>query len=335
MKPAHRDIVRLAVQSAVAAAATNLALQLTGTGEAFLAVISAVLVLQTNRDETLSSASSRMIGTVVGTLIGGAALFITADTAISLSLAVVMLIMGALVAWKPGWRYGIVAAAGLAVGSDAPVLETALNRGIAIFLGAGIGIATGFLVWPETAASRARRQMREALSACRELVQRTLAAAVEGEEAEASETHRRFSDAIIAAGDTARSIKVARGQDPACYQKAVHAIERLWHALVILDRTSETKQGDRLPLRDETLSQIRDIRSAACEALACAARFERMPEDELDELGRLCRAVWKDARVDPESEDELANVGLVFGLSEVSRNMREIDAAIGAIRASR
>ena len=331
----RRDVARLALQSAAAAAAAFLAVRWIGTGEAFLAVISAVLVLQPDRDETIGSAGSRLAGTLVGTLVGLIALAFTAQQTAFLSLAATMLVMGALAAWKPGWRYGIVAAAALAVGSEASFLETAQNRGIAIFVGAAVGIAVGLLIWPESATARARRQMAEALSVCRELLTDTLEAALEEADKDLDSLHSRFARAISAARDTTGSIRIVGAARAGSYRDAVHRIERLWHALIIVDRIRETRGGERLPVRPGTADKLERIRSATCDAVACLEGLERVPEEDLETLDRGCRDIWEASEVNPARDDELQSVALVFGLSEISRNMREIDQAICAIAEAR
>lgn len=324
------DIGRLALQAAVAGAAAYLAIGWIGTGESFLAVISAVLVLQTDREATLQSAGSRIVGTVIGTIVGGIALAVGGNGAVPYPLAGAMLIMGGLAAYKPQWRYGIVAAAGLAVHSDSGFWETAVNRGTAIFVGSAIGMAAGLLVLPESARARARRQMGEALSLCRELLDTTLSSAIDDGSEARDELHSRFARAISNARDTAGSIKLLKDKGK-LYRLAVHRIERLWHALIILDRANESRSGGSLPLRDETIGHIRKIQSSTCDALQHAERFERVPPDDLEKLQNACREVWQDADVHPDNDDELQAVGLVFGLHEISRNIAEIDQSICAI----
>lgn len=331
----RRDIARLALQSSLAGALAWLAIRWTGTGEAFLAIISAVLVLEPARAQTLNSAGSRVAGTLIGTVVGLAALVAASGVPAPLPLAAVMLVMGGIVAWKPSLRYGVVAAAGLAVGSDTGLVETAQARGIAIFVGAGVGIAVGALVWPESAGARARRQITAALAACRDLLDATLSAALEAQPEARDELHGRFRTRIQQAAETAASIRVGGGRAAECYGKAVHAVERLWHALIILDRAHEAKGGDTLPMRERTLENIRAIQSRTRDALGHAIAFERTPPGTLDALLEACREIWAEARVDPGDADELQSVGLVFGLSEVGRNMREIDEAIGVLGAAR
>lgn len=337
LNPARRDILRLAIQSATAGTLAYLAIRLTGTGEAFLAVISAAFVLQRNRDATLESAGSRVLATLIGTAIGIAALALPETGAFPWPLALAMLAMGGLAAWKPSLSYGIVAAAGLAVGAENGFLDAARDRTIAIFLGAGIGIATGWLVWPESAAARARRQIGEALAICRELLEHTLDEALQGERGaeRVEEVHSRFARAIATARDTAGSVGAPRHRAGAPYRDLVHRAERLWHALIILGRVGERTGETRLELAQETERRLERIRRATCDALGCAARLERVPPDDLDALEEACTGAWQAARSQSAGENALPNAALIFGLGEVSRNVREIDAAIGAIRGDR
>ena len=96
----------------------------------------------------------------------------------------------------------------------------------------------------------------------------------------------------------------------------------------------EAKVGERLPIPEGTLDEVKAIQSATCEALECAARFERVPTEDLEALKENCRAIWRATAVDTRQDDALPAVALVFGLSEVSRNMAEIDEAICAIGAA-
>ena len=321
----QRDIARRALQSALAGAAAYWATRITGTGEAFLAVIAAVLVLETNRGETRRSAFDRIVGALIGAGVGGLALIVTDAGAGPIALAIALFVTGGIAAWRPGWSYGIVVAAGLAMETSLPFWDAAATRLGAVAIGILSAVAVGYAVWPESTRKRARRQMSEALSLCRDLLDSTLSSALAERRRDVHDLHRRFLDTIAAGTDTARAIRPARGGGH--YRDLAHRIERLWHALIILDRVTETQHGD-LPLRRETIAQVRSIQSATCEALSCAARFERIPKDDLDTLGSACGDIWKNAHIDPDREDELQSVALVFGLGEVSRNMREIDQAI-------
>lgn len=331
----RRDVLRLALQCAVGGTAAFALTRMTGSGEAFLAVISAVLVLQVDWDETLGKAGWRMAGAVVGTIVGIAVLAVAGGGALA-PLAAGLLVMGAIAAWEPRLSFGLVAAAGLSVGSDAGFLETAQQRTLAIFMGSAAGILAGLLVWPQTGPSRAARHLRQAIEKCRDLLEDSLDAALAGRKADdLAARHRGLNATLAQARKTAEAIKFDRFGLRGAYTEAVHAAERLWHALIILNRVVETKSEEQLPVKDSTRDRIEDIRAAACSALACAARIEPMSEDDLAAIRSTNERIWRESRVNPHDADELQSIALIFGIGEVLRNLCELDAAIGAVRKAR
>lgn len=323
------DVVRLSLQSAIAGTLAALVVRTVGTGEVFLAVISAVLVLQPNRDATIESAAERLAGALIGTIVGMAALVLTSPGAIPWPLAIAMLVMGGLAAWKPGLRYGIVAAAGLAIGSELGFVDTAVNRGTAIFVGAIAGIAVGSLVIPETAARRAGRQLSEALRLCEQLLQGALKIALQAEDAQLSALHARFSAVIGRAADSTSSIAIANAEKRDALGKAVHATRRLWHAIIILDRITEERDEDAIELSEDVRRSIHHIREQAAQALNCLAEFRPAHEHVLKGLMSECGQAEKDASA--AEQGPLSSAALLFGLREVSRNISEIDDAVRAV----
>lgn len=316
----------MALQAAVAGTLAHMAVSLTGTSEYFLAVISAVFVLERNPDATLGAAEMRILGAAIGTLVGIGALTLAGGGIFPWPLAAAMFVMGGLAAWKPKLRYGVIAAAGLAIASEHTFLETAWDRGSAVFLGAAIGLATGFLIWPQSARSRARRQIGTAIGLCRELLEETLSGALGHRDKEVQALHSRFARALAIARDTGQSVRLVRSGARRLLPDLVHCVERLWHALIILDRVGESSDDEGVLVSDGSRDRLGSIRRASSEALACAARFERIPPGDLEELRRACEAAREDGSA-------LPNAALVFGLSEISRNLAEIDEAIGQIHA--
>lgn len=323
---------RLAVEAAAASVLAVLLVRLAGTGDAYLAVISAVLVLQPDRDQTFATGGSRVVGTVVGSVVGGTALALAPDGAMLLSLALAMLIMGGIAAAKPAWNYGLVSTAALALDSGQGFVDTAVSRGTAIGVGVLAGVVVGLVIWPESAKGRVQHQLQKALSACSELSQETISAALDRPEQSVSRLHARFRDAISAAAELARSIRLSSSAKKQRLEEAVHRTERLWHALIFLDRVSETRQAERLRLGDETLEEVREIRRASCDALGCLARFEVVPQEDLDGLERRLRDLWGRSKVDPTQSDELEKAALIYGLREVARNVREVNELIPQFR---
>ena len=327
-----RDIARLALQAGAAAALAALAIQAIGRGETFLAVISAVLVLQRNRDATLDSAGQRVAGALLGTLIGAVALLLVGPALPDpIALLFAMVVMGAVAAWKPALRYGLVAAAGVAVASDQSLWDTAVSRTLAIFVGAGIGIVIGFVLLPESALARARRQLGATLALCRKLLDLTLENALDEEQA-LSDLHSRFSFSIATLRDTVEAGALRRASVGAAFSQAVHGCERLWHALIILDRVGETGKGS-VQVEEEVRKRLKSIRADAAEALDCLGKLRPVPDHDLQGLTAACREAHQQVHggTADGDEEEVRSIALIFGLGEVSRNIAEINCAVRSL----
>lgn len=328
-----RDVLRLALQAGAAAAIAATAMQAIGRGELFLAVISAVLVLQRNRDATLDSAGERVAGAVTGTVVGVLALLLLRPVMPDpLPLLAAMIMMGALAAWKPSLKYGLVAAAGIAVASDQSLWDTTISRTLAIFVGGGIGIAVGFILLAESALSRAKRQLGDTLNCCRRLLDLTLKNALDEEQA-LSDVHSRFTRSLATVKDTVNAGTLNRAVIGSAFSDAVHGCERLWHALIILDRVGENAEGT-VALEQELRERLNRIRANASEALACLAKLRSVPDHDINSLGAACREAHQAFRHGHSDEEEVRGIALIFGLSEVSRNIAEINDAVCAIRAA-
>lgn len=327
-------MARLALQAGAAAGLAVLAMRLAGGGEIFLAVISAVLVLQRNRDATLGSAAGRLTGALTGTLAGMLAIFAARPWLPDPGpLVLAMLIMGGIAARWPGLRYGLVAAAGLAVASDQSAFDTAAARSLAIFVGALAGILVGYAVLPESAGTRARRQLGATLELCRRLLDKAVESALRTPSDELSDLHSRFSASIANLRDTVAAPTLRRTPAGKALAQAVHGCERLWHALIILDRVGESGE-EGVAVADEIGERLRGVRSDAADALDCLSRLKEVPADDLRRLADSCREAHAglSGAGRPEQDEEVRQIALIFGLSEVSRNIAEINRAIGAVR---
>ena len=330
----RRDVARLTLQAGLAAGLAMLVIDLLNAPEAFLAVVSAVLVLQRNSDTTLHTAAVRLVAAAVGTIVGGLSLALLGpafpDT---VPVLVAALIMGGIVAWQPSLNFGVIAGVGLAMGADGSLIQAVQERSQAIFLGVFVGILVGLLVLPESALSRARRQLGTVLRLCRELLDQTVETALEDGNAELSSPRARFSGAMNELRTTVAARRVAGHDRGAAYARAVQGCDRLWHALNILDRVAESGDGG-VEIEQEARSQLTAIRADAAEALSCLADLRRVPEADLATLTSACRQVHRDLASGGSAEDEVRGVALIFGLAEVSRNIAEINEAVCAIRAA-
>ncbi|MDF1658793.1 MAG: FUSC family protein [Verrucomicrobiales bacterium] len=177
-----KKAVRLGIQSSVAAAVLFVVMQYFELPEKFVGVLSAVLVVAPGIGGTLSKAKDRFLSTVVGCIVGSVCLLaLPGGYGTAVGLAVSMLLMNLLVGFFPDWRYGIVAAVALALGSDGDVWQTAFDRCFAIGLGVVIGTSASLVVWPEKSSTRADHSLQAAIKALIDYFNLTLDSAVENE----------------------------------------------------------------------------------------------------------------------------------------------------------
>lgn len=311
-----RDAARLSLQSAIAAAALFVAMQAVGMPEKFVGVLSAVLVVQPTVGNTLAEAWDRVAATAVGSLIGVTALVaLPGGYGTAVALAVSMAVMNAAAAFRPDWRYGVVAAVALSLRSDSDVFQTAQDRALAIALGAGVGVVTALVVWPDRASKRAHRHLRGALRAARTRLERAVERALGESEETASEARESFHSRLDAARSAAAGIWLG---DEAAVRRRIDRTERLYNSILILHRVAE--ETDRALAEDDPLRErVETILECGCATLDAlveddrdAARLQEI-EDELDRI--------QDAGRPDDSEHWHA---LVFGLGEVRDSLREL-----------
>jgi len=325
-----RDGARIGLQSAVAAAVAWLVIGALLPPHASWAVISAIFVVSQSAGGTLQAALGRTLGTIAGTVLGIVSVLLLggeANTALRVALAA---FAGAMLATiKPAWRYGIVAAVIVALEQDRAVLGGAMARGLAILIGVGAGVAASFLVWRESAESRTARALSRALAGCRELLEAGLEA-VAGADEDLEPAHRQVSENLRQAREEASS--ASRGMRPVLEQR-VKAVQRLWHALIIIDRAARKEQ----PLQEvdsaELEAAIGRVKNAAAERLA---QLNMAGESNIEPGGdRLARAVKEAVALScsassaaDASRETITLGGLAFALAEVENNIRELEEAV-------
>jgi uncharacterized membrane protein YccC len=155
--------------------------------------LSAVLVVQPTVGHTLGASLDRIVATLVGSVLGLLCLLILPGgygTAVALGLC--MFGVNLLAGFFPQWRYGVVAAVALALGSSENILETAMDRALAIGIGAVLGTVVTLVVWPDRAIVRAKRHLRLALHAITDRLDAAVDSASGGAHDDASQARRRY-----------------------------------------------------------------------------------------------------------------------------------------------
>lgn len=184
-----KDAVRLGIQASVAAGLTLSIMLTLGLPERFVGILSATMVVEPNIGNTLVSSQHRLVGALVGSIIGITCFAISPigfGSVATLSLA--MLLMNGLAGFRPHWRYGVVAAVALVLKAEGDGWQVALERLISIGLGIGIGTIVCLVVWPQKASTRAADEISECLQ-CMSAYLRQLARHLRDRDAQLPDDH--------------------------------------------------------------------------------------------------------------------------------------------------
>ncbi|HKJ06468.1 MAG TPA: FUSC family protein, partial [Flavobacteriaceae bacterium] len=207
-KDKFHDALRLALQSSIAASITFLVMKSFNIPEIFLAILSAVLVVEPSIGDTFKQAKGRVYATLVGSAIGFIFVaLIPWGFGTAVSLLITMFIMNGIAGLKPSWRYGVVAAVAISLGSEENALATSLDRLIAIVIGITIGILATSVIWPNKASKRANNHLRKALNACKERLEIAYENSKTDDKEDASEVADNFHTYLGRAKGAAEAIK--------------------------------------------------------------------------------------------------------------------------------
>lgn len=316
-----RDPVRFGLQSAAGVMLTYFAAHLLGLPEISWAVMSALFVAHQNLEATLTDAAGRIGSTLLGTVLGLATVLMLpgADAAIW-RLAFVALAMNGIAILLPHMQYGVVAAAVIVLPTGESVWGSAVDRGLAIALGSLVGTASAFLIWPETAAWRARRTVLAALATCRELLDASLNAFVNNEQGSLDALHQQFLLRLRDARELSGSARV-RGDG---IRAMVVASSRLWHTLIVLDRL-QMQPGRRRHVSEDTavIHRLEEVRDEVCGMLSQAH-----PGKTADS-GAAVAAIRRAIDAVEASTARPALEPLAFALEELVQDLETLEKALG------
>jgi uncharacterized membrane protein YccC len=238
--------LRQAVQTTVAACLADAAADLLALPQGFWAVMTAILVTQANVGASLGLAVDRLLGSLLGVLVGGGVALLLADShALRYAgLAATILVLAFFSAQRPALRIACVTAAIVILGDPrlgTPVQSAGL-RMIEVAIGAIVSILTTIVLFPSRAGRAFADNVAQTLPPMFALLASALRTALGGEYDAAFVTSTSAKvRANFAAGDAlARQTQLevagflAGRSDP---DAVLRTLRRLWHTEIMLLRS--------------------------------------------------------------------------------------------------
>lgn len=163
LSSAVAENARQAIKTAIAGVIAMYVTRLFHLPQGYWAAISALIVMQSNVGATLSASRTRLAGTAVGAVVGGAFTALLGDNMLDFGLAVTVAFFLCFVLRLPDSQRlsTVTVAIIMLIGRSASVWVVAMHRFIEVSLGILIALVVSLTLWP----NHARRSLREGLAA--------------------------------------------------------------------------------------------------------------------------------------------------------------------------
>ncbi|MGJ8634295.1 MAG: hypothetical protein ACSHX7_10275, partial [Luteolibacter sp.] len=269
----------------------------------------------------------RFAATLIGAAIGSACLWvIPGGYGTALALAVSMLVMNAIAGLFPQWQYGVVAAVALALGSDNDLMQTSIDRTLAIGLGVFIGSVASLVIWPQTSQNRAEEFLRDALKTTRDILSFSLSQTNKEFSAESNnkvnKLENRFSSLISQARDSASNVRIS---DASAINDRIKLVTFLHNSLIIINKVAEDEyeiergDGSFDKVVEETQGEIEKILEQLID------RSDEVTQEKIDEITSLVEKARNLAAGDTDRENwhHAHRVSLAYALSEIVNHISD------------
>jgi uncharacterized membrane protein YccC len=338
----HRAYLRLALRVTVAGLLSFALGHLLGLPQAYWAVLTSVIVMQSSVGGSVKATLDRLLGTLGGAVWGvvvASAIPHTGTISLGLALAASLAPLALLVAFRPAYRVAPITAIIVLLSSrtqEAGALASAVARVLDIGLGGIVAVAVALLVLP----ARAQRLLAEAAGVALDLMaaqistlpERLVTAADPSTTRELSDRIRNAISLVEAIAGEAAAERASRLTDAPDPDPVVRTLRRLRHDLTTVSRATVDPLAE--PAR-------RNLASPAARASAEVAAFLRAaavsiaignepPSLEIAEkaLDELAAAAESYRRQPPEDHFRgpvvIQAFGLVFALEQLRLNLTDL-----------
>ncbi len=331
-----RDSVRVVCQMILATTVTYAVIRALGLPNLSWAVVVALLTVHRDADATLTSGLGHIAGAAIGSVLGLTVVAaLGGPDLVLVRLSLTIAVTGAIIVVWPALQYLAMTAAVVALYPD-PELAGAYELAMAVIIGTLAGVAAALLVMPKSSGRSVHYLVEQCLSDCRDLLDRILKGTDKASVRERDQAHADFLDHL----QDARKILARTYRPPtlpggASLRDALTAIERLWAAVLILDRVVR----DELPYAPaDRLQRLRPsidhVRQAACELvdelMERANGTSRSPSlaslhQRIEATKALGRQHLAGQPAEADADHGRALHALFFALDAVSGNIEELD----------
>ncbi len=316
-----KDILRLSLRSAVAAVVTYALIFYIRPDQAFLAILSAVLILDFHTGSTLNAAKNRIFATLFGSILGVLSVWLLPygwGTAAALALS--MLVLNAIAAVKSEWRYGVVAAIAISLGAETNALGISIDKLIAVGTGAGVGVLVSVLVLPHKAEVRARTYMRKAIKSMGDRFTIVIQNTKSDEGKSPKEARKNFYSNMGIARASAKHIKFYNAEN---IWNAIDAIEKVYISVVIVDRISAKTKTEIGGEMSGIRNNINEFMHAVNHILDRISNSEFDNEQEFKDLKAVISKIKSEIKF-AKNDTEVLNMQhtFLFAIGEIQENLK-------------
>jgi uncharacterized membrane protein YccC len=322
-KEEAKDAFRLAIQSALAGAICYYLMILFGISERFVGVLSAILVIEPSIGNTFQQAKGRLLSTIVGIVIGFIFVaLIPWELGVILSLLLSLFIINGIASFRPEWRYGVVAAVALALGSEGEAFDLALNRLLSIGFGVAVGILISLIVWPDTSENRTLRYIRKALKNTCDRFKIEFSNTRDKKNKKTTKANNNFSTNINQAKNTLASVTF---NDKSTLKEIIENTERLYNSITIIKRVANRSNNNITNGESGVEKNSEEVTEKACEIIDSFARKKEVSEDEIDKFSDLINKTKNNIQIKVDDKElSLLRNTFMFGLTEIEESIKKL-----------
>ena len=315
-----KDATRLGLQSAFAGALCYYLMFALSLPEKFVGVLSAVLVIESSIGNTFQQAKGRLLSTLVGIGIGFTfVVLIPWELGTILSLIISLFIINYASNFRPEWRYGVVAAVALALGSEDNTFLLAINRLIGIGFGISVGILTAFTIWPETADSRALKYIKRALKNTSERFAIEFNNTRDEKNKSTAKVNNNFSTNINQAKKITNAISFS---DKSKKRSLIENTEKLYNSITIIQRIADKAKNNISNGNSGIEKNSEKVTEKACSIIDKLASNKHVDSSEIDSFTKLIDTTKSNLNEDQSDKEILIlRHTFLFGLSEINESL--------------